>query len=136
MKKGKQGSVLSYGKGINLPFISSSFPLIISPLYSKDIHISRDYSKNQGTIYYFNLANYFLFSCRKKMKWENYHSLVERRKKTKWSNCCSFTRKQCTGNKPRMEHIVMDKDRKDHKISTKDKDLSEYGRLSGSLRIS
>jgi len=35
MKKGKQGSVLSYGKGMNLTFIFLSFPLIISPLYSK-----------------------------------------------------------------------------------------------------
>lgn len=39
-------AALSYGKGMNFPFISSSFPLIISPLCSKDIHISKDYSKN------------------------------------------------------------------------------------------
>jgi len=70
------------------------------------------------------------------MTWENYRSLLERRKKTKWSNCCSFTKKQCTGSKPRMEHAVMDKDKEDHNVSTKYKELTKDGRLSGSLRIS
>jgi len=70
------------------------------------------------------------------MKWENYHSLPERRKNTKWINYYSFTRKQHIGRNPRMERVVMDNDKEDHSISAKDKELTEDGRLSGSLKIS
>ena len=37
MKKGKHGGALSYGKGMNLTFISLSFSFIITPFIPKMI---------------------------------------------------------------------------------------------------
>lgn len=47
MKKGKQGGVLSYGKGMNFPFISLSFPFIITPFIPKMIIYQRIIAKTR-----------------------------------------------------------------------------------------
>ena len=73
MKKGKQGGVLSNGKGMNFPFISLSFSLIITPLYSKMVIYQRIIVELKRLVIVSNWLNIVFSSIQEINEMESYH---------------------------------------------------------------